>query len=57
MKDVLIFPVKAVYFVWRWFWYLMLFPLGIWSLLRRNSKKNRQKMGNEMEQSIRRSRE
>ncbi len=41
MKAVLMFPLKAVYFCWRWFWYIVLFPFGIWSLARRNAKMNR----------------
>lgn len=37
------FPFKAVYFVLRWTAYVICFPFGIWSLLRRHGKKTRQR--------------
>ena len=33
IKAIILFPFKAVYFIWRWIWYVVLFPLGIISLI------------------------
>ena len=42
MKTLLQFPFKFVYFFIRWTGYVLLWPFGIFSLLRRHGKKRRE---------------
>ena len=53
MKTLLGLPFKLVYFLFRWLSYALLFPWGVYCLMRRNGKRQRREFQTDLHDAVR----